>query len=247
MSSRLIYLRIVDKTRSHPHRASECPVPQRPRAIPLVPTSTLPSLPDPSRAPAAPTTSRIPAPAASPAPLQSRHDASIWICLPSGSDRIIQVAPCSYPCQIPLAPGLCPARLVSLIFTSTSSIQSSAFPSLPFFGPHFIKLKRYAQTWPMQACPYIRQQTSFCPTQLRLRYTPLSYKNVGLIVGMVSTSGTFCPSTAPSSAAFLQRLTSLDLKYSKEITKRLNKVRDVILAVQKGTNEAKAVVVVARE
>jgi hypothetical protein len=64
---------------------------------------------------------------------------------------------------------------------------------------------------------------------------------------MVSTSGTFCPSTAPSSAAFLQRLTSLDLKYSKEITKRLNKVRDAILAVQKGTNEAKAVVVVARE
>jgi NADPH-dependent curcumin reductase CurA len=42
-------------------------------------------------------------------------------------------------------------------------------------------------------------------------------------------------------------LASGELKYSEEITKGLDKVGDVILAVQKGTNKAKAVVVVAEE
>jgi hypothetical protein len=92
MSSRLIYLRIVDKTRSHPHRASECPVPQRPRAIPLVPTSTLPSLPDPSRAPPpTPTTSRIPA---RPLPVPRRFNPDttrpfgfVYLRAPTGSSK----------------------------------------------------------------------------------------------------------------------------------------------------------------
>ncbi|KAJ7046161.1 hypothetical protein C8F04DRAFT_1063508 [Mycena alexandri] len=43
------------------------------------------------------------------------------------------------------------------------------------------------------------------------------------------------------------KLASGELKYSEDVTKGLDKVGDVILAVQKGTNKAKAVVVVAEE
>ncbi|KAF7341122.1 NAD(P)-binding protein [Mycena venus] len=43
------------------------------------------------------------------------------------------------------------------------------------------------------------------------------------------------------------KLASGEIKYAEEITKGLDKVGDVILAVQKGTNKAKAVVVVAEE
>jgi NADPH-dependent curcumin reductase CurA len=45
----------------------------------------------------------------------------------------------------------------------------------------------------------------------------------------------------------LPKLASGELKYSEEVTKGLDKVGDVILAVQKGTNKAKAVVSVAEE
>jgi NADPH-dependent curcumin reductase CurA len=41
------------------------------------------------------------------------------------------------------------------------------------------------------------------------------------------------------------KLASGELKYSEEITNGLDKVGDVILAVQKGTNKAKAVISVA--
>ncbi|KAJ6559477.1 alcohol dehydrogenase [Mycena vulgaris] len=43
------------------------------------------------------------------------------------------------------------------------------------------------------------------------------------------------------------KLASGEIKYSEEISKGLDKVGDVILAVQNGTNKAKAVVVVAEE
>ncbi|KAJ6550056.1 hypothetical protein B0H19DRAFT_1160303 [Mycena capillaripes] len=43
------------------------------------------------------------------------------------------------------------------------------------------------------------------------------------------------------------KLASGELKYAEEITTGLDKVGDVILAVQKGTNKAKAVVIVAEE
>ncbi|KAF7349033.1 NAD(P)-binding protein [Mycena venus] len=43
------------------------------------------------------------------------------------------------------------------------------------------------------------------------------------------------------------KLASGEFKYTEEVTKGLDKVGDVILAVQKGTNKAKAVVVVAEE
>ncbi|KAJ6521131.1 hypothetical protein B0H19DRAFT_951868 [Mycena capillaripes] len=43
------------------------------------------------------------------------------------------------------------------------------------------------------------------------------------------------------------KLASGEIEYSEEITKGLDKIGDVILAVQKGTNKAKAVVVIAEE
>ena len=43
------------------------------------------------------------------------------------------------------------------------------------------------------------------------------------------------------------KLASGELKYSEEVTKGLEKVGDVILAVQKGTNKAKSVISVAEE
>ncbi|KAJ7715386.1 hypothetical protein B0H16DRAFT_1435019 [Mycena metata] len=43
------------------------------------------------------------------------------------------------------------------------------------------------------------------------------------------------------------KLASEEIKYNEEVTNGLDKVEDVILAVQKGTNRAKAVVVVAEE
>jgi NADPH-dependent curcumin reductase CurA len=43
------------------------------------------------------------------------------------------------------------------------------------------------------------------------------------------------------------KLASGELKYTEEITKGLDKVGDVLLAVQKGTNTAKAVILVADE
>jgi hypothetical protein len=43
------------------------------------------------------------------------------------------------------------------------------------------------------------------------------------------------------------KLASGELKYTEEVTRGLDKVGDVILAVQKGTNKAKAVVHVADE
>lgn len=43
------------------------------------------------------------------------------------------------------------------------------------------------------------------------------------------------------------KLASGELKYTEEVTKGLDKVGDVILAVQKGTNKAKAVIHVADE
>ncbi|KAF8881861.1 hypothetical protein BD779DRAFT_1675206 [Infundibulicybe gibba] len=46
-------------------------------------------------------------------------------------------------------------------------------------------------------------------------------------------------------ATFPKRLASGELKYTEEVTKGLDKVGDVMLAVQKGTNKAKAVILVA--
>lgn len=43
------------------------------------------------------------------------------------------------------------------------------------------------------------------------------------------------------------KLASGELKYAEEVTKGLDKVGDVILAVQKGQNKAKAVILVAEE
>jgi NADPH-dependent curcumin reductase CurA len=43
------------------------------------------------------------------------------------------------------------------------------------------------------------------------------------------------------------KLASGELKYTEEVTNGLEKVGDVILAVQKGTNKAKAVIRVAEE
>ena len=41
------------------------------------------------------------------------------------------------------------------------------------------------------------------------------------------------------------KLASGELKYTEEVTKGLDKVGDVIISVQRGTNQAKAVIVVA--
>ena len=43
------------------------------------------------------------------------------------------------------------------------------------------------------------------------------------------------------------KLASGELKYTEEVTKGLDKVGDVIVAVQKGTNKAKAVIEVAEQ
>jgi NADPH-dependent curcumin reductase CurA len=48
-------------------------------------------------------------------------------------------------------------------------------------------------------------------------------------------------------AEFVPRLVSGEFKFTEDVTKGLEKVGDVILAVQKGTNTGKAVVVVAEE
>jgi NADPH-dependent curcumin reductase CurA len=44
-----------------------------------------------------------------------------------------------------------------------------------------------------------------------------------------------------------RKLASGELKYSEDISRGLDKIGDVMLAVQKGTNKGKAVVVVADE
>jgi NADPH-dependent curcumin reductase CurA len=43
------------------------------------------------------------------------------------------------------------------------------------------------------------------------------------------------------------KLASGEIKYSEEVTRGLDKVGDIILAVQTGANKAKAVVIVAEE
>lgn len=48
-------------------------------------------------------------------------------------------------------------------------------------------------------------------------------------------------------AEVLPKLASREIKYTEDISKGLDKVGEVILGVQKGTNKAKAVIVVAEE
>ncbi|KAJ6542787.1 hypothetical protein B0H19DRAFT_309511 [Mycena capillaripes] len=48
-------------------------------------------------------------------------------------------------------------------------------------------------------------------------------------------------------AEFIPKVVSGEFKFTEDITYGLDKVGDVILAVQKGTNTGKAVVVVAKE
>jgi NADPH-dependent curcumin reductase CurA len=43
------------------------------------------------------------------------------------------------------------------------------------------------------------------------------------------------------------KLASGEIKYAEEVTRGLDKVGEVILAVQRGTNKAKAIVLVAEE
>lgn len=51
--------------------------------------------------------------------------------------------------------------------------------------------------------------------------------------------------TAQFRAEVVPKLVSGEFKFSEDITRGLDKVGDVLLAVQKGTNTGKAVVVVA--
>jgi NADPH-dependent curcumin reductase CurA len=48
-------------------------------------------------------------------------------------------------------------------------------------------------------------------------------------------------------ATIPEKLASGEIKYTEEVTRGLDKVGEVILAVQKGMNKAKAVVLVAEE
>ncbi|KAJ7777772.1 hypothetical protein B0H14DRAFT_2963414 [Mycena olivaceomarginata] len=81
---------------------------------------------------------------------------------------------------------------------------------------------------------------------------PQPMKNPGLIFAKclhctASSSRTCAPSTLRLRAEFVPRLVSGEFKFTEDVTKGLEKVGDVILAVQKGTNTGKAVVVVAEE
>ncbi|KAJ7456098.1 hypothetical protein FB451DRAFT_1564710 [Mycena latifolia] len=82
---------------------------------------------------------------------------------------------------------------------------------------------------------------------------PQGIKNIGLVVGkslhmhgilVLRLEGTY---DAEFYATIPPQLASGALKYAEDVTRGLDKVGDVILAVQKGTNKAKAVVVVADE
>jgi NADPH-dependent curcumin reductase CurA len=53
--------------------------------------------------------------------------------------------------------------------------------------------------------------------------------------------------TAAFRAEFVPRLASGEFKFTEDVTRGLDKVGDVLVAVQKGTNTGKAVVVVADE
>ncbi|KAJ7342957.1 hypothetical protein DFH08DRAFT_873867 [Mycena albidolilacea] len=78
-------------------------------------------------------------------------------------------------------------------------------------------------------------------------------KNPGLIFAKcLHLHGLFVVCLRPKHAAafhaeFAPRLVSGEFKFTEDVTKGLEKVGDMILAVQKGTNTGKAVVVVAEE
>ncbi|KAJ7872490.1 hypothetical protein B0H14DRAFT_2721849 [Mycena olivaceomarginata] len=82
---------------------------------------------------------------------------------------------------------------------------------------------------------------------------PQPMKNPGLIFAKcLHLHGFLVAYLRPKHAAafhaeFVPRLVSGEFKFTEDVTKGLEKVGDVILAVQKGTNTGKAVVVVAEE
>ncbi|KAF8215356.1 hypothetical protein K438DRAFT_1801110 [Mycena galopus ATCC 62051] len=82
---------------------------------------------------------------------------------------------------------------------------------------------------------------------------PLPMKNPGLIFAKcMHFHGFLRPYLRPKhiaafNAEFVPKILSGEFKYTEDITRGLGKVGDVILAVQKGTNTGKAIVIVAEE